>query len=72
MSNAVLTADFNNDSIADLFFGNAGQNVILINAGDGSFIDETLSRLPSNNNTTQDLQLVDVDGDEDLDVFVGK
>ncbi len=71
VSNAVVTADFNSDSLPDLLFGNAGQNVILINDGDGSFTNETNLRLPSNNNTTQDLQLADVDGDDDLDIFVG-
>jgi len=71
VSNAVITEDFNNDSIPDLLFGNAGQNVILINDGDGAFVNETASRLPSNSNITQDIQLADIDGDGDLDIFVG-
>lgn len=70
-SNAVITSDFNNDSIPDLLFGNAGQNTILINDGDGTFTNETSTRLPSNSNTTQDLNLADVDDDGDLDIFVG-
>jgi len=71
VSNAVVSADFNNDSIPDLLFGNEGQNIILINDGNGDFINETTSRLPSNSNVTQDIQLADIDGDEDLDIFVG-
>ena len=70
-SYAVTTSDFNDDSLPDLLFGNSGQNVILINNGDGSFENETNSRLPQNTNTTQDLQLADIDGDGDLDIFVG-
>lgn len=70
-SNAVITADFNTDGFPDLLFGNAGQNVLLINAGDGTFINETTSRLPSINDVTQDIQLADVDGDFDLDIFAG-
>ena len=71
VSNAVTSTDFNNDSIPDLLFGNAGQNVLLINDGDGDFVNETASRLPSNSNVTQDLRLADIDGDDDLDIFVG-
>ena len=71
VSNAVITADFNHDSIPDLLFGNAGQNVLLINEGEGTFTNETSSRLPTIDDVTQDLQMADIDGDEDLDIFVG-
>ncbi len=71
VSNAVITADFNGDNIPDLLFGNAGQNVLLINDGGGDFINESSTRLPAISDVTQDLQMADVDGDEDLDIFVG-
>ena len=39
-ANAVIAADLNNDSYPDVLFGNAGQNRLFINQGDGSFIEE--------------------------------
>ena len=70
-ANAVITAFVNNDTFPDLIFGNDGQNFILINDGAGHFTDETAQRLPSINDTTQDLMLADVDNDGDEDLFVG-
>lgn len=70
-SNAVETADLNSDGFGDLIIGNGGQNFILINDGSGSFINETDTRLSSNNYTTQDIDLADIDGDGDLDIVEG-
>ncbi len=70
-TNAVEKIDLNNDGFQDLILGNAGQNVILINNGSGSFVNETSSRLPTNTYTTQDIDLADVDQDGDLDIVEG-
>lgn len=70
-ANAVGAADLNNDAYPDLVIGNTGQDFLLINDGDGGFIDETASRLPAIFDVTQDVKLADLDGDEDLDLMIG-
>ncbi len=70
-ANAVISIDINSDSIPDVLFGNAGQNALYLNNGDGTFTNATLDRLPSINDTTQDINAEDVDQDGDLDLFVG-
>jgi len=68
-SNAVITADLNNDDLPDLIIGNYGQNAVLINSGDGFFTDQSASRLPQTITITQDLTLGDIDSDSDLDLL---
>ncbi len=70
-SNAVLTAFVNPDSFPDILIGNAGQNVVLINDGNGNFTDETVQRLPANLNITQDLEWGDINGDGFNDIVEG-
>lgn len=76
-ANSVLAEDVNNDSIPDLIFGNAnpsdtpGQNFILINNGDGTFRDETMARLGTVLDITQDIKMGDIDKDGDRDMVVG-
>ncbi|MFN7116054.1 MAG: FG-GAP repeat domain-containing protein [Saprospiraceae bacterium] len=70
-ANAVLAMDVNKDGAMDVIFGNKGQNTLFINRGDGTFVNETATRLPLINRTTQDLAFADIDGDSDLDLFAG-
>lgn len=70
-TNAVLAADLNGDGAMDLLLGNQGANVILINDGQGGFVDESATRLPDPGRTTQDLELGDLNGDGLLDLIAG-
>lgn len=70
-ANAVVEAWINDDGYPDLIFGNNGKNTILINQGDGRFVDESDIRWASVERTTQDIQLADVNGDGLLDIFEG-
>src|SRR5690606_15879586 len=51
----------------------AGQNFLWINDPErpGYFIDRTATQLPAVNDQTQSIKLVDLDGDDDLDMIVG-
>lgn len=70
ISNAVVVMDVNNDQHVDIIIGNNGPNNILLNKGDGTFIDATNERLKSeNNDATQDLELADIDNDGDADIL---
>ncbi len=70
-ANAVISLFINQDTFPDIILGNKGQNILLINNGNGSFRDETEDRLPSIFDVTQDIQSADIDGDDDLDLIVG-
>lgn len=70
-SNSVLTYDFNNDGLTDILFGNAGQNYIFINKGNGNFSDETENRLPKSSKITQDIALADLNNDKQFDLIIG-
>ena len=71
VANDIIVRDLNGDTFPDVIFGNAGQNTCFINQGDGSFLDETATRLPIIIDTTQDLNMADLDGDLDEDILVG-
>ncbi len=70
ISNSVVVFDVNNDGYMDIIIGNDGANKILLNNGEGAFIDVTQERMDSDNDdVTQDLHLADVDNDGDLDLL---
>lgn len=65
--------DVDNDGDLDVVIANQGsgeQNRLLINNGTGSFLDETSLRLPTLLDSSHGVILVDVDGDQDLDIFI--
>ncbi|MES2627247.1 MAG: VCBS repeat-containing protein, partial [Pseudomonadota bacterium] len=60
------------DGAMDLLFGNIGPDAVLLNNGDGTFVDATSARWPQTvDSRTQDLELFDADNDGDLDLAVG-
>jgi len=66
----IAVGDVNNDNFLDVIIGNIEQvNFCMINNGDGSFTNETTSRLPGTVRSTDYVILEDVDGDGDLDLF---
>lgn len=68
--NAVAVLDLNNDTYPDVIIGNNGQNQVYINNQDLTFTLDT-NRWPVNTEGTQDLKLIDLDGDNDLDIIEG-
>ncbi len=67
--------DVNGDGNPDLFLTQAApdrglQNLLFINKGDGTFRDETASRLPKVNDRSYGLIAADLNGDGSPDLFV--
>ena len=67
----VVFGDVDGDHDLDLFVANSRneQNRLLLNDGSGYFVDAT-DKLPVRQDTTTDIDLVDLDGDGDLDAYV--
>jgi len=66
----IAVGDINGDGFLDVIIGNITQvNFCMINNGDGSFTNETNSRLPGAVKSTDQVILEDVDADGDLDLF---
>lgn len=69
-SNAVQAGDIDGDGDLDLVISrNTARELVLVNNGTGTFADASATWMPDVVDTTQDLKLVDLDGDGDLDLI---
>lgn len=68
----VVFGDITGDGLTDIVVANEGGNVILVNTGAGFFSNQSNRYVYSNQiEESRDVELVDVDGDGDLDIYVG-
>jgi uncharacterized protein (TIGR03437 family) len=73
-------ADFNGDGKLDVFLAShgldqapypGGQSHLFVQSADGKLGDETSSRLPEISNFTHTVAAADIDGDGDIDLYLG-
>jgi len=68
---AAAFADLNGDGHLDLFYvGPLTQNKLFLGDGAGHFVDGTAAAGLAHTSTAQGMNIADVDGDGDLDIFV--
>jgi hypothetical protein len=67
-----VLADFDDDGCLDLFMGNSRnqQNLLYFNDCSGVFVDATDGNVPQRADTTTDVDVVDMDNDGDLDIYI--
>lgn len=70
-SQGLAVGDMNHDGYDDVVVANVGRNTILLNCGDGTFIDATEdSGIENSAAISASAAMADLDGDGDLDLYV--
>ncbi|MEL6107158.1 MAG: FG-GAP-like repeat-containing protein [Planctomycetota bacterium] len=68
-SSGIAVGDINQDGFPDLYLAALGKNRVLINQGDGSYVERTESLGPGGDHITSSIAIADLDGDAIPDLF---